>query len=153
MGLGTQVGGFKSGIGTDYPFRGVYYHGIRIDALERELRSLNIPGIGFRRVSVPDSKTGKPDLGLYVEITDWDLWRPTELGLNLIRLACKYDPRTFASATKAELNIFRKCLGSTAFCNDVAAHGAKVDVEAYIRDWQERNAVYQQESRKYWIYR
>jgi uncharacterized protein YbbC (DUF1343 family) len=152
MGLGTQVGGFKSGVGTDYPFRGVYYHGVRFETLERELRALNLPGIGFRRVSVPDPKTGKPDIGLYVEITDWDQWRPTELGLNLIRLACLYDPRTFSEATKPEISLFRKCLGSTVFCNDVIAHGSRVDVGAYVREWQIRNAVYQQQSRRYWMY-
>jgi uncharacterized protein YbbC (DUF1343 family) len=152
VGLGTQIGGFKSGIGTDYPFRGISYHGVRFDVLERELKALKIPGIGFRRVSVPDPKTGKSDLGLYVEITDYDQWRPTELGLNLIRLACKYDPRTFTNATRPEINIFRKCLGSTAFYNDVVAHGSKVDVEAYVREWQARNAVYQQQSRRFWLY-
>jgi uncharacterized protein YbbC (DUF1343 family) len=152
IGLGTQIGGFKSGIGTDYPFRGVYYHGVRFDVLERDLRALNLPGIGYRKVSVPDPKTGKSDVGLYVEITDWDEWQPTELGLNLIKLACRYDPRTFATATRAELSVFRKCLGSVAFCTDVQAHGARVDVEAYVRDWRAHNAVYQQQSRKYWLY-
>jgi uncharacterized protein YbbC (DUF1343 family) len=152
VGLGTQIGGFKSGVGTDYPFRGISYHGVRVEVLERELKALNLPGIGFRRVSVPDSKTGKSDLGLYVEITDWDEWRPTELGIYLIKLACVYDPRTFAMATKPELSVFRKCLGSTAFYNDVVAHGSKVDVAAYLKDWQARNAVYQQLSRKYWLY-
>jgi uncharacterized protein YbbC (DUF1343 family) len=151
-GLGTQLGGFKSGIGSEYPFRGISCHGVRFDALEADLRSLNIPGIDYRRVSAPDPKTGRPDLGLYVDITDWERWRPTELGLQMIRLACKYDPRTFATATRSELHLFELCLGSTAFCNDVIAHGARTDVEAYVRDWQARNAVYQRLSRQYWIY-
>jgi uncharacterized protein YbbC (DUF1343 family) len=99
-GLGTQWGGFKNGIGTAYPFRGISFHGVRFDVLERELNALNIPGIGFRRVSVPDPKTGKPDLGLYVEINDWDLWRPTELSAYLLRLSCKLSPRNpFAGMT------------------------------------------------------
>ena len=152
-GLGTQIGGFKSGIGTQYPFRGISYHGVRFEALEKELRALNIPGIGFRRVSAPDPKTGRPELGLYVDITDWDEWRPTELGLNLIKLACKYNPRTFATATKPELRLFQVCLGSVAFCNDVMAHGANVDVETYVREWQARALVYQEQSRRYWLYR
>jgi uncharacterized protein YbbC (DUF1343 family) len=152
VGLGTQIGGFKSGIGTDYPFRGLSYHGVHFDTLEKELRALNIPGIGFRRVSVPDPKTGKPDLGLYVEITDWDQWRPTELGLNLIKLACRLDPRMFSSATKSELSLFQKCIGSAAFCSDVETHGAKVDVESYVRDWHDKAAVYQQQSKRYWLY-
>jgi hypothetical protein len=153
-GLGTQLGGFKSGIGSAYPFRGVSYHGIRFEVLEKDLRALNIPGIGFRRVSVADPKTGKPELGLYVEITDWDLLRPTELSLQMMRLACKYDPRNpFASASKAEVSLFLKYLGSTAFYKDLAAHGANVDVGAYVRDWQARAAIYQQQSRRYWLYR
>ena len=151
-GLGTQLGGFRSGIGTSYPFRGISHHGTRSEVLERDLQALDIPGIGFRRVSVPDPKTGKPELGLYVEITDWDLWRPTELGLQMIRLACKYDPRTFASATKNELGLFQKCLGSMAFYSDVAAHGARVDVEAYVRDWQAKAQFSHRQSRRYWLY-
>ena len=151
-GLGTQIGGFRSGIGTAYPFRGISYHGVHFEALERELKALDIPGIGFRRVSAPDPKTGKPDLGLYVEIKDWDQWRPTELGLHLITIACRYDPRMFANATKAELQLFQKCLGSAAFCNDVFAHGSRVDVEAYVRDWEAKALVYQRLSRRYWLY-
>lgn len=151
-GLGTQLGGFRSGIGTSYPFRGISYRGVRSEALERDLQALDIPGIGFRRVSATDPKTGKPELGLYVEITDWDLWRPTELGLQMIRLACKYEPRVFAAATRNELGLFQKCLGSMAFYNDVAAHGAKVDVEAYVRDWQAKAQYYQKQSRRYWLY-
>ncbi len=49
-GLGTQRGGFKNGIGSAYPFRGISYHGIRLEALEKELTALHIPGVGFRRV-------------------------------------------------------------------------------------------------------
>jgi uncharacterized protein YbbC (DUF1343 family) len=151
-GLGTQLGGFRSGIGSEYPFRGISCHGVRFDVLEADLRSLNIPGIDFRRISAPDPKTGRPDLGLYVDITDWDRWRPTELGLQMIRLACRYDPHTFAAATRNELHLFELCLGSSAFYNDVVAHGARVDVGAYVRDWQARDAVYQRLSRQYWIY-
>jgi uncharacterized protein YbbC (DUF1343 family) len=152
-GLGTQWGGFKNGIGTAYPFRGISFHGVRFDVLERELKALNLPGIGFRRVSVPDPKTGKPDLGLYVEINDWDQWRPTELSACLLRLACKLNPRNpFSAMTPAEARSVLIYWGSTAFYNDLAAHGSRVDVEAYVRDWQARNAIYQEQSRRYWIY-
>jgi uncharacterized protein YbbC (DUF1343 family) len=152
-GLGTERGGFKNGIGSAYPFRGISYHGIRLDALERELKALQIPGIDFRRVSVFDPKTGKPELGLYVEITDWDLWRPTELSLYLMKLACKFDARNpFANATPSEVRSFMILMGSTQFYNDLAAHGAHVDVEAYVRAWEAKNSVYQQQSRRFWIY-
>jgi uncharacterized protein YbbC (DUF1343 family) len=152
-GLGTQWGGFKNGIGSAYPFRGISYHGVRLETLEKDLTALEIPGIGFRRVSVPDPKTGKPELGLYIEITDWDLWRPTQLSACLARLACKYDARNpFSSMTQGEVRSFLIHWGSTAFYRDLAAHGSRVDVEAYLRDWQAKAEIYQQQSRKYWLY-
>jgi uncharacterized protein YbbC (DUF1343 family) len=152
-GLGTQWGGFKNGIGTAYPFRGISFHGVHFETLEKELRALNIPGLGFRRVSVPDPKTGKPELGLYVEITDWDLWRPTELSAYLLKLSCKFNARNpFAGMTPGEVRSLLIYWGSTPFYNDLAAHGAKVDVEAYVRDWQLKAAIYQQQSRRYWLY-
>ena len=153
-GLGCQLGGFTNGIGSAYPFRGIMYHGVRIDALEKELRSLRMPGIDFRRVSVPNAKTGQPGIGLYVEITDWDQLRPTELSLQMMRLACKYDPRNpFASAQKKDVNLFLKIMGSAALYNDLATRGARIDVDAYLRDWQTKNAIYQQQSKRYWLYR
>ena len=125
-GLGCQLGGFTNGIGSAYPFRGITYHGVRVEALEKELRGLRIPGIDFRRVSVPNAKTGQPGIGLYVEITDWDQWRPTELSLQLMRLACKYDAQNpFASAQRKEVNLFLKLMGSTALYADLAAHGSR----------------------------
>ncbi len=152
-GLGSLRGGFTNGIGTAYPFRGIYFHGVKQDALERDLRALNLPGIGFRRVSVPDPKTGKPDTGLYVEITDWDLCRPTELSAQMIRLACRYDARNpFSGMTQAEVRSFLIYWGSTAFYSDLAAHGGRADVDAHVRDWAARDAIYRQQSRRFWLY-
>ncbi len=153
-GPGSQRGGFRNGIGSSYPFRGISYHGVHIDVLERELKALRIPGIDFRRVSVPDPKTGKPELGLYIEITDWDQWRPTELSAYLMKLSCKFERRNpFVGLTQLEERTFLVYWGSTHFFNDLATRGASIDVEAYVRDWQARAAIYQQQSRRYWIYR
>jgi uncharacterized protein YbbC (DUF1343 family) len=152
-GLGCERGGFRNGIGSSYPFRGISFHGVRLDTLERELGALDIPGIGFRRVSVPDPKTGKPELGLYVEITDWDQWRPTELSAYMAKLACKFDRKNpFAGMTPVEARSLLIYWGSTQFCSDLAARGASVDVSAYVRDWQAKAQVYQEQSRRYWIY-
>jgi len=158
-GLGSAAPSpFSNGVGTQHPFRGLFCKGIRLDLLERDLNGLQLPGIAVRRISVPDPKTGQPALGLYIEITDWDAWNPVELNFYLMKLACKYDPRNpFAMATRtaagrSELSLFRKLTGSTAFFNDLVAHGARVDVDAYIRDWQDKDRVYQEQSRRYWLY-
>jgi len=152
-GLGSQRGGFKNGIGTEYPFRGISFHGEHLEALEKELRALNIPGIAFRRVTVQDAKTGKPDVGLYVDIVDYDLWRPTELSAYMMKLSCKFGAHNpFSGMTPFEVRSLMIYWGSTQFFNDLAAHGSRVDVDAYVRDWQAKAAIYQQQSRRYWIY-
>jgi uncharacterized protein YbbC (DUF1343 family) len=153
-GLGCQMPGtFTNGVGNLYMFRGIAYKGVRAEVLERDLRALKLPGLDFHRVSVPSARTGQPATGLYIEITDWDAWQPTELNFYLMRLACQLSPRNpFATATKEEVGLFLKLMGSTAFFNDLAAHGARVDVDAYVREWRTKAAVYQQESRKYWLY-
>ncbi len=152
-GLGCERGGFRNGIGSSYPFRGISFHGVRLDVLERELTALEIPGIGFRRVSVPDPKTGKPEMGLYVEITDWDQWRPTELSAYMTKLACKFDKKNpFAGLTPLEARSLLIYWGSTQFLSDLEAHGAGVNVGAYIKDWQAKAEVYQQQSRRFWLY-
>ena len=46
---------------------------------------------------------------------------------------------------------FQDCLLYTSFYNDLAIHGARVDVEAYVREWQAKNEIYQQQSRRYWL--
>ena len=43
-------------------------------------------------------------------------------------------------------------IGSMEWWTALKRDGAKVDVEAFIKLWQERNAIYQQQSRKYWLY-
>jgi uncharacterized protein YbbC (DUF1343 family) len=152
-GLGCERGGFHNGIGSSYPFRGISFHGVKLDVLEREIAAFSIPGIGLRRVSVSDPKTGKPELGLYLEITDWDQWRPTEVSAYMAKLACKFNRRNpFAGLTPAETRSLLIYWGSTAFLNDLAARGASIDIPSYEREWQARDAIYQQQSRRYWLY-
>ena len=48
---------------------------------------------------------------------------------------------------------FLRHLGSVAFFNDLSRHGARVDVEAWLRTWHEQARIYQEQSKKYWLYR
>ena len=152
-GLGCILGGFKNGVGTEHMFRGISHPG-KIDVLEKELRVLPLHGIQFRRISVPNGKTGQPGIGLYVELADYDEWQPTELNFWLMKLACKLEPKNpFATATAAEQRTFLVHVGSRAFFNDLATKGARVDIEAWLRTWREQAKIYQDQSRKYWLYR
>jgi uncharacterized protein YbbC (DUF1343 family) len=151
-GLGCEIGGFSHGIGRWYPFRGLSYKGKTADQLERELNALRLPGIKFVKVSVPDAN-GKTVTGVYVEVTDWDAWRPTELSFCLMRLACKWSPRNpFTDAPPDKASLFLKLVGSHAWWNAIRREGANINVEAYFTEWRRRAELYQQQSRRYWIY-
>lgn len=144
--------GFSHGIGTQYWFRGLAYNGRPTDQLLQDLNALHVPGVAFRKISVTD-KRGQPTTGIYVDVVDWDAWRPTELSFELLRLTCRLrgmNPFAHVSAENARtINIH---IGSMEWWTALKRDGAKVDVEAFIKLWQERNAIYQQQSRKYWLY-
>jgi uncharacterized protein YbbC (DUF1343 family) len=152
-GLGCIIGGFRHGVGNQYPFRGISHKTASIDVVERDLEALRLPGLQYRRISVPNSRTGEPGIGLYIEVADWDAWQPAELNFYLMRLACKLDAKNpFAGLSRVEAESFLRYVGSTAFYRDLATRGARVDVDAYVRGWQARDAIYQQQSRRFWLY-
>jgi uncharacterized protein YbbC (DUF1343 family) len=154
-GLGCPAfSNFRSGIGKLYQFRGISNLVVKPDVVARELRALNLPGINFRQVSAPNARTGKPATGLYVEVIDWDEWRPTELSFYLMKLACKLERRNpFAFASEGQVNQFLHEMGSTAIFRDFAARGARVDVEAYLRQWRQQDLRFQRQSRQFYLYK
>jgi uncharacterized protein YbbC (DUF1343 family) len=150
-GLANQIGDFTTS--REFPFRGIAHKNVKPEVLQRQLEAFHIPGLRYRRVSMVSLKTGQPGMALYIEIADWDEWRPTELNFYLMKLACELSPKNpFASAPADQKNMFLKLVGSTAFFRDIAAHGARINVDAYIRDWQARAKVFQQQSRRFWLY-
>jgi uncharacterized protein YbbC (DUF1343 family) len=152
LGLGCYLGGFTHGVGKSYPFRGLSHNGIKLDVLEKELRALRLPGLKFRRISAPDRK-GKPAIGLYAEITDYDEWRPTELSFYLMKLACKYEAKNpFLTAPVGQANGFLRHMGSEAFFRALQRDGARVDVAAFIAEWHKADLIYQQQTKRYWLY-
>jgi uncharacterized protein YbbC (DUF1343 family) len=154
VGLGCEPpSGFRHGVGDQHYFRGLSHVTAKLDLVEKELRALNVPGIQFRRISVPNAKTGKPATGLYIEITDWDEWHPAELNFWLLKLTCKLEPKNpFATAKLDNKSLFVRLVGSTAFVNDLIAKGKNIDVEAWLHTWREQAKVYQEQSKKYWLY-
>ena len=161
-GLGTFPGiaNFSHGVGKhpdgspQYPFRGISHKNVKPEVLEKELNALHLAGLRFRRISVPNTKIGQPPAtGLFIEITDWDDWHPTELNFYLMQLDCRFSPRNpYAAVHAAEEGGYLRHMGSTAFFNDIVAHGARVDVAAYVRSWEAKAAAFQQQTRQYWLY-
>lgn len=152
VGLGCLHTGFTHGVGASYPFRGLHYSGIPIDRLEKDLTALRLPGLRFRKVSAPNS-SGKPAVGIFVEVVDWDDWNPTELNFHLMRLACRYaPPNPFAKFTEAKTLSFNKHVGSLAWWAALRRDGVKVDVEGFHREWAAKAKIYQAQTRRYWLY-
>ncbi len=151
-GLGCEYSGFKHGAGKAHPFRTLSFKGKTPAQLKTDLDRLAIPGVGFRLLPLTDAQ-GKPTQALYVDVTDWSAWRPTQLSFELMRLACRYDPpNPFAKLGPKESRSFNIHVGSTAWWQALVRDGARVDVASFLTDWERRAAVYQRETRRYWIY-
>lgn len=152
-GLGTMFGGISHGVGNQHDFRGVSHSRVRNEVLEAELNALRLPGLRFRQISVPNARTGKPSVGTYVEIIDYDDWDPCALNFHLMRIACRINGRNpFASLTDQQRRSFLVHMGSQAFYQDIALNGARVDVDAWLRTWREQARLYQEQSRRFWLY-
>jgi uncharacterized protein YbbC (DUF1343 family) len=153
-GLGCIAGGFSHGIGTHFPFRGIYHPNVKSRTLERELDALNLPGLEFRRVAVPAENDGKAGTGLYVEITDYELWQPVDLNFWLMKLAMQHATKNPFAALQgtAKEREFLIHVGSRAFYNDLVAKGAKIDIAAWLGTWREQAHVYQEQSKRFWLY-
>jgi uncharacterized protein YbbC (DUF1343 family) len=163
VGLGTYFDpakkfdiGFRSGVGKEHIFRGLSFNGMKSDVLEKELHALNIPGIQFRRIAGID-RNGKPATGVYIEIVDYAAWDIAALNFWLMKLACKFDPRNpFVGGRGRDANFangFLRHMGSQGFYNDLVAKGARVDVEAWLKLWRDQDRIYQEQSKRYWLYR
>lgn len=152
IGLGCEYSGFRHGAGKEHPFRAITFKGKTPAQLKADLDALNIPGVGFRPITVNNAE-GKPVTALYVDITDWNAWRPTELSFEMMRLACRYDPpNPFAKLGPREMRSFNIHVGSTAWWNALVRDGARVNLDAFKTEWAQRAAIYQQQTRRYWIY-
>jgi len=151
-GLGAQIGGFRHGVGGNFPFRILTFRGQPLDKVERALGKRRIPGLAFRRRTFTNSQ-GDQAVGLYVEVVDWSTWRPTELSFWMMQIACELNPpNPFATVRGSRANLFNKHVGSTAWWESLVQNGATVDVATFVSGWEYQAGVFQEKSRAYWMY-
>ncbi len=67
-------------------------------------------------------------------------------------LACRLDPKNPNPFRAGDASGFLRHMGSAAFYETLKRDGARVNAAAWVRDWQTHNAVYRQQSRKFWLY-
>jgi uncharacterized protein YbbC (DUF1343 family) len=160
VGLGCEPSalthGFKHGVGKSFPFRGLSFSAEKsqkpVTALQlaADLAALRLPGVAFRvRPDPADPKR----TGVYVDVTDWAAWNPTELSFQMMRLACRYDPpNPFAKLDAKDARSFNIHVGSAAWWTALKRDGARVDVEKFLADWRAQAAAYQERTQKYRLY-
>ncbi len=146
-GLGAQMGGFRHGIGTDYPFRFLTFKGKTLQELKVALDARRIRGVSF--LPKRDSK-GKE--GLYVKVDNWAVFRPTELSFHMMLLSCSWMGNPFADASNGPALLFNKHVGSEAWWEALTKEGQKTDLQGFLGLWNRQAKSFQQGSRKYWIY-
>jgi uncharacterized protein YbbC (DUF1343 family) len=154
IGLGTEKTEWSSGIGRDYPFRGIGFKNPKKtpDEIIRAMEAYNIPGIKFLKQQGL-SPEGKPVTGVYVEVVDWEKWRPTELSFYMHKQAAIWSRlNPFSHLTTAEQRTFNIHVGSLAWYQALSREGGRIDVSLFIKNWQERAAIYQANSKRFWLY-
>ncbi|MEM9160710.1 MAG: DUF1343 domain-containing protein [Verrucomicrobiota bacterium] len=148
-GLGAQLGGFKHGIGSEYPFRILTFDKVKLDALKKELEARNIPGVAFE---TKQFMSGQKE-GLYVKITDWKAWRPTELSFHMMQVADKFSrSNPFASTSEGQGNLFNKHVGSSRWWQEITQRGQNSNLSGFIVSWERQAKQFQYRTRKYWLY-
>lgn len=153
VGLGCQIGGFRHGIGTNYPFRLLSFSGKSPEELQATLQSFHIKGVSFPIITVKDQR-GNEIRAPYVRVDNWSVLRPTEISFYLMRQACAWrDENPFAQASKASQTLFNKHVGSTAWWNEISSKGENASIFPFILRWQTDTQNFQQKSRAYWLYR
>ena len=113
------------GIGRDFPFRGIGFPKKTPDEIIKTMSAYKIAGINF--VKRPGkARDGKMITGVYVEVTNWDAWNPTELSFYMHRQAAAWQTlNPFAALTTTELRSFNIHVGSTAWSTALRREGAR----------------------------
>ena len=152
VGLGTQNSGWTWGIGRDFPFRGIGFPKKTPDEIIAAMDAYKIPGLKLVKQSGLD-REGKPITGVYVQVTDWEAWHPTELSFYMHKQAAKWTRlNPFATLTTDEQRTFKIHVGSTAWFSALSREGSKVNVPSFLQNWQSRATVYLEETKKFWLY-
>ena len=151
-GLGAQMGKFKHGIGTPQPFRFLTFDGISPADLKTELDNLNIAGLSFQLKTLKNN-SGKDIEGVYIVLTDWSKWRPTELAFYMMQLSAKWEaPSPFTQAKESEVTLFNKHVGSSAWWNHLFQSGASCEPGKFLIKWVGETRSFKDRVSKYYLY-
>jgi uncharacterized protein YbbC (DUF1343 family) len=156
-GLGTQLGDFRHGFGTRYPFRLLQYRGKTPDDILHAMKASNIAGLDFQIIHWKN-ENGEVNRGVYVVIKDWTSLRPTEISFWMMKIACQWSEESgkgnpFANASESDVQLFNKHVGISSWMDALRTQGSSVNVQRFVAEWSAKAQVFQDQTRKYWLYR
>ncbi|MEX0332221.1 MAG: DUF1343 domain-containing protein [Puniceicoccaceae bacterium] len=150
-GLGAQLGGFSHGYGTRLPFRLLQYPKTSPETIAAALSRRSIQGLAFP--IVPFKVKGQPRRATYVNVTDWNALRPTELSLHMMALACQWSTQNpFAKATGSQQGLFNKHVGDQRVLDSLIQQGGALPIQSLLADWSAYCRRFQAESRRWHLY-
>jgi uncharacterized protein YbbC (DUF1343 family) len=151
-GLGAQMGKFKHGIGTQYPFRFLTYEEKSSADVKKALEELRLKGLSYKILDTTDS-SGKKISGVYIAIQNWSEWQPTELAFAMMQLSARWQsPSPFKNAKKSEINLFNKHVGSSAWWDHLQGSGGQVNPGPFLKRWNAEVANFRRQVMPYLIY-
>ena len=62
------------------------------------------------------------------------------------------DTNPFVGMTSEELRSFKIHVGSNAWLAELQRAGSKIDVSMFLKNWAARDAIYREQTRKFWLY-
>jgi len=150
-GLGTQLGGFRHGYGTRYPFRLLQYSGRSPETIARTLAARKIRGLDYRIVHFQDR--GQDHRGAYVLVDDWNALRPTELSFHMMLIACAWSRENpFRTAPESRQGLFNKHVGDGSWLRALQNMGSRADLDGYLRKWRSETEKYEARIRNFRLY-
>ena len=152
IGLGCELNNFSHGYGSQYLFRVIRYPGKKPEEIQAALASKHIPGLTLKIINLPTRNMNKAR-GVYAFVSDWEALRPTEISFHMMQVACSWSrTNPFAQSNEDRAKLFNKHVGSTEWWNAITTQGAEVNVNAFIRKWEKQAEIFQDTSRKFWLY-
>ncbi|GHB95467.1 DUF1343 domain-containing protein [Cerasicoccus arenae] len=150
-GLGTYVGDWRHGVGTQYNFRLLTYPGRSPAFIKRALEAERIPGLGYE---LTDGKTtrGASVPGVYLTVTNWQALDPCAISAYMMRLACQWSPSNPFANIGEKRRGFLIHMGDPAWLDELSTRGANARVELFLQEWSRQAKAFQQRSQAYWLY-
>ena len=131
------------------PFRFLGYPGKNEREMADLVNSFRIAGLR----GVPAVLGNGTAKGALLAVSDWRIFRPTEISFHMMRQCCAWEKRNpFADARGNDKSLFLKHLGDEKFFNALCREGAKIDIKAWCSRWEARAAEFRRTVADYRLY-